>query len=72
MDMTSAKVTSDGWFAGDVQAEPRRCRMCGKNWVTLDSVCRACKSIYKYRRADYYWLRATEINTLDMGVQAWV
>jgi hypothetical protein len=72
MDMTSAKVTSDGWFVGDVQAEPRKCRCCGKGWVTREIVCKACKPIYKYRRADYYFLRSVEIQTLDMGVQVWL
>jgi hypothetical protein len=65
-----ARITSDKWFQ-DIPQEPKRCRCCGKNWVTREVVCRECRPIFKYRRADYYWLRSVEINALDMGVQAW-
>ena len=71
MDMTSAKVTSDGWFAGDMQSEPRKCRRCGRVWVTGHKVCGPCNREMKYERSNYYFLRAVEIQTLDMGVQIW-
>jgi hypothetical protein len=69
--MTSAVITSDKWFQ-DIPNEPRKCRCCGKGWVTREIVCKACKPIYKYRRSDYYFLRSVEIQTLDMGVQVWL
>jgi hypothetical protein len=72
MDAIEAKVTNYGWLSGDTIPEPKRCRCCGKNWVTREVVCRACKPIYKYRRSDYYFLRSIEVKALDMGVQAWL
>ena len=69
--MDHTKVTSDGWGRFEDAQEPRRCRCCGKGWVTREIVCKACKPVYKYRRADYYFLRSVEIQTLDMGVQVW-
>ena len=71
MDMTSAKVTSDGWFVGDMPQEPRKCRRCGRVWVTGTKVCYPCNTEMKYERANYYWLRAVECATLDMGVAVW-
>jgi hypothetical protein len=68
--MDDTKVTSFGWMAEDTR-EPRRCRMCGKNWITREIVCNECKPMFKYHRSDYYWLRSVECNTLDMGVQLW-
>ena len=69
MDM-KARITSDKWFQ-DLPIEPRKCRCCWKAWVTREVYCRACKPIYKYRRADYYFLRSNEMQTLDMGVPIW-
>lgn len=68
--ITEARITSDQWFHDTPQA-PRRCRACGKNWITRETVCHECKPMFKYRRSDYYWLRSVEIQTLDMGVQLW-
>jgi hypothetical protein len=71
MDAIDAKITNFGWNQENM-TEPRRCRCCGKGWVTREVVCRACKPIYKYRRSDYYFLRSIEVKALDMGVQAWL
>ena len=70
MDTIEAKITSDRWFQ-DIPSEPKKCRCCGKGWVTREIVCKECRPAVKYRRSDYYFLRSVEIQTLDMGVQAW-
>ena len=69
--LTESKITSDKWFSGDMPSEPKRCRRCGKTWVTGHKVCGACNVEVKYARANYYWLRAVECATLDMGVAVW-
>ena len=64
-----AKITSDKWFSDTI--EPRKCRRCGRVWVTGHQVCGACNHEIKYARANYYWLRNVELQALDMGVAVW-
>ena len=70
-NISQATITSDKWFSGDIQAEPRKCRRCGRVWVTGHAVCGPCNREMKYARANYYWLRAVECATLYMGVAVW-
>ena len=71
MDITQATITSDKWFSGDMPQDPRKCRRCGKVWVTGHVACGPCSKEIKYERSNYYFLRAVEIQTLDMGVAVW-
>jgi len=68
--MDDTKVTSFGWMQDD-KSEPRKCRRCGKTWVTGHVVCGPCSAEMKYERSNYYYHRSVECQTLDMGVALW-
>ena len=69
MDTDQARFTSFGLM--DNHIGPHKCRRCGKTWVTGHVACGPCSKEMKYERSNYYFLRSVEIQTLDMGVQAW-